>query len=321
MDRALSILIDSAEKEKFKEVIQDILKTVQGGSYLSDALAKYPKIFSTLYVNLVRAGEAGGVLEAVLTRLGAYLASSQDLRDHIKSVMIYPVLLSLFCGFSIIFLLTFVLPRFSGIFADMNQTMPWSTQFLLGISHILRSYWWVILGVIGIVLYFLRRYINKPEGRLKFDQRKLNLPVIGELIKRIEVARFTRNLGTLTESGVPILGAMKLVNDIIGNRVIALVMAEVYERVKEGEKLTRPLADTGIFPSMAIQMITVGEETGRMSEMLLRVADNYEKVVRNLVERFTNLLGPILILFMGLVVALIVISMLLAIFSMNDLPF
>jgi type II secretion system protein F len=321
VDGALSTLIDVAEKEKFKEIIKDVLKTVQEGGYLSDALAKHPRVFSSFYINMVRAGEAGGVLEAVLGRLGDFLESSQDLRDYIKSAMVYPVFLVFVGGISIIILLTFVIPKFSIIFSDMGQSIPLSTRFLIGFSEILRTYWFVILGGFGAIYFFLRRYIRTPAGRLRLDQYKMNFPVGGELVKKIEVARFARTLGTLTKSGVPILQALSLVNEIIGNRAIARSMGNIYERVKEGEMLTKPLGEAGIFPTLAIQMITVGEETGRLDEMLLRVAETYEKVVRNMVKRFIRLLEPAMILGMGLVVGFIVISMLMAIFSMSEMPF
>lgn len=321
VDRALSILIDAAEKEKVKDVVGDILKTVQGGGYLSDGLAKHPKIFSTFYVNMVRAGEVGGVLDDVLGRLGVFLEASQDLKDYIKSAMVYPAFLVFVGGISIIILLTFVIPKFSIIFSDMGQSIPLTTRFLLGFSDMVRHYWWVLFAGLGAIYFFLRRYLSSSGGRLKLDQYKMNLPVVGELIRKVEVARFARTLGTLTKSGVPILQALNLVKDIMVNQVIVGAMQKIYERVKEGERLSRPLGDIGIFPSLAIQMITVGEETGKLDAMLLRVAENYEKVVRNMVKRLIGLLEPAMILAMGLVVGFIVISMLMAIFSMNEMPF
>jgi len=321
VDRALQILIGVVEKEKFKEVIQDILKTIQGGGYLSDALAKHPKIFSTFYVNMVKAGESGGVLDLVLGRLCIFLESSQELKDYIKSAMVYPIFLVMVGGMSIIVLLTFVLPKFSIIFSDMGQTIPASTRFLLSTSRILRTYWWLIIGVLGGIFFLVRRYKNSQAGRLKYDEYKMNLPVVGDMVKRIEVSRFARTLGTLTKSGVPILQALNLVKDIVGNRVIFQAMGNIYDRVKEGERLSKPLKEMGVFPSMAIQMITVGEETGKLDEMLLRVADNYEKIVRDMVKRMISLLEPAMILCMGLVVGFVVISMLMAIFSMNEIPF
>ena len=272
-------------------------------------------------VSMVRAGEAGGVLESVLSRLGEFLESAQELKDYIKSAMVYPVFLVGVGGLSIIILLTFVIPKFSIIFSDMGQTIPLSTQFLLGISHLLQSYWWAILAVLGGGYYFLRKYLNTPAGRLKFDRKKMKFPVVGDLIKKIEVARFARTLGTLTKSGVPILQALTLVKDILENRVISAAMENVYTRVKEGDRLSKPLRDTGIFPPLAIQMITVGEETGRLDRMLLRVAESYEKMVRNTVKRLISLLEPTMILLMGLVVGFVVVSMLMAVFSMNEMPF
>ena len=321
VDRALAILIDVAEKERFRNVIRDVLKNVQGGSYLSNALAKYPRVFSPFYVSMVRAGEAGGVLDDVLKRLGAFLESSQDFKDYIKSAMVYPIFLVLVGGISIIVLLTFVLPKFSVIFSDMRQAIPLSTRVLLGISAALKIYWPVILGGLGVGYFLLKRYLKTPAGSLKFDRYKLHTPLVGELVKRIEVARFARTLGTLAQSGVPILQALNLVKDIIGNQVLAGTLGNVYNRVKEGERLSKPLGEIDMFPSLAIQMITVGEETGRLSEMLLRVAENYEKVARDTVRRLVSFLEPAMILGMGVVVGFIVISMMMAIFSMNEMPF
>ncbi len=321
VDRALSILIDVTEKERFKKSIRDILKIVQGGGYLSDALAKYPKVFSNFYVNMVKAGEVGGVLEDVLKRLGIFLETTQDLRDYIKSALVYPIFLVFVGGISIIILMTFVIPKFSIIFSGLGHAMPLSTRILLGSSDFLRSFWWGILGVIVLIYLLLNRFKNTVSGSLILDRYKLNLPVLGKLVRKIEVARFARTLGTLIRSGVPILKALDLTKDIVGNKVMAISLKQVHGRVKEGERLSKPLDDTGIFPSLAIQMITVGEETGRLEEMLIRVAENYEKVLKNTVKRLISFLEPAMILVMGLVVGFIVISMLMAIFSMNELPF
>ncbi len=321
VDRALSILIEVTEKDKFKEIIGNILKSVQGGSYLSDAMAKHPAAFSDFYVNMIRAGEAGGVLETVLERLGIFLETAQELRDYIKSALVYPVFLVAVGGISIIILMTFVIPKFSVIFSDMGHAIPWNTRFLLGLSEAVRNYWWAGIGGIAFCYFLFRQYSNTTSGRLRLDTYKMNSPIIGELVKKIEVARFARTLGTLVRSGVPILQAINLVSEIIGNKVIAGSMKKIHEKVKEGERLSKPLNDSGLFPSLAVQMITVGEETGRLDEMLLRVADNYEKVVRNIVKRLISLMEPAMILAMGLVVGFIVISMLMAIFSMNEMPF
>jgi general secretion pathway protein F len=321
MDKALTILIDVAENNKFKEVAAGILKSIEGGNSLSEALSNHPKVFSTLYVNMIRAGEAGGVLPAVLERLSLFLENSQDLRDYITSAMVYPLFLVFVGGVSIIVMLTFVIPKFSVIFADMGQAMPLSTKILLGLSNGLRSYWWGITGVIVAAVFAMRRYIRTPAGRVKADRLKLTAPVIGKLVKSVEVARFSRTLGTLIRSGVPILMALQLVREIVTNQVISGSLAVVYDRVKEGDSLSSPLTQQDIFPSLAVQMISVGEETGKLDQMLLRVAENYEKTVRNMIKRFVNLLEPVMILVMGLLVGFIVISMLMAVFSMNEIPF
>ncbi len=321
IDRALVILIDTIEKAPLRRIIRDVLKAVQGGSDLSSAIAKYPGAFSDFYVNMVRAGEAGGVLEAVLERLGLFLESSQELKDFIKSALVYPVFLVLVGGVSIIILMTFVIPKFSMIFADLGGSIPLSTRMLIGASEWLKSYWWTLAAGAAAVVLAYRRYAAVPAARMRIDRAKLRAPFMGDLIRKIEVARFARTLGTLVRSGVPILQALTLVKEIIGNRAIASALDQVYTRVKEGDRLSRSLENTGVFPQLAIQMITVGEEAGKLEEMLLRIAENYEKTVRNLVKRLISLLEPMMILFMGVVVGFIVISMLMAIFSMNEMPF
>lgn len=321
LDRSLAILIEVTPKAQLQDIIRDVLKSVQGGSYLSNALEKYPRAFSSFYVSMVRAGEAGGVLDEVLKRLGAFLESSQDFKDYIKSAMIYPLFLVLVGGLSIIILLTFVMPKFSVIFSDMGQAMPLSTRLLLGLGAALKAYWPVILVGAGAVYFLIRRYIKTPAGSLRLDRSKLQTIVIGELVRKIEVARFARTMGTLEQSGVPILQALNLVKGIIGNQVISGTLGKVHNRVKKGEKLSKALTEIEVFPPLAIQMIIVGEETGRLGEMLLRVAENYEKASRDTVRRLVSFLEPAMILVMGLVVGFIVISMMMAIFSINEMPF
>jgi len=321
VDKALSILINVAEKEKVRDMIAAILKSVEGGNSLSEAIAKYPKVFNPLYINMVRAGETGGVLPAVLERLGEFLESSQDLRDYIKSAMVYPLFLVLVGGVSIIIMLTFVIPKFSIIFSDMGQAIPASTQVLLSISHGLRAYWWLILLVLAALVFAVKKYINTRKGRYRADAYALRMPVVGRLVRSVEVARFSRTLGTLIRSGVPILQALSLVRQIMTNRLIADSLQTVYHRVEEGDTLSAPLGHEAIFPPLAVQMISVDEETGKLDRMLLKVADNYEKTVRNMIKRLVNLLEPAMILAMGLMVGFIVISMLMAVFSMNEVPF
>jgi len=196
VDRALSILISVTEKEKFKEIVRDILKSVEGGSYLSDAMAKHPRAFSDFYVNMIRAGEAGGVLDAVLERLGEFLESSQELRDYVKSALIYPIFLVFVGGISIIILMTFVIPKFSVMFSDMGDAIPLSAWFLMGLSEFLRAYWWIIVVVMTAAYLSIHQYIRTPAGRLQSDILKIRLPIIGDMVRKIEVARFARTLGT-----------------------------------------------------------------------------------------------------------------------------
>jgi general secretion pathway protein F len=321
VDKALSILINVAEKEKVRDMIAAILKSVEGGNSLSEAIGKYPKVFNPLYVNMVRAGETGGVLPAVLERLGEFLESSQDLKDYIKSAMVYPLFLVLVGGVSIIIMLTFVIPKFSIIFSDMGGAIPASTQILLGISHGLRDYWWLIVLGLAALIFGIKKYINTQKGRYRADAYALRLPVVGRLVRSVEAARFSRTLGTLIRSGVPILQALSLVRQIMTNQLVADSLKRVYNRVKEGDTLSQPLGQEAIFPPLAVQMISVGEETGKLDRMLLKVADNYEKTVRNMIKRLVNLLEPAMILAMGLMVGFIVISMLMAVFSMNEVPF
>ncbi len=321
LDRSLSILIDVAGREKFKNILRDVLKSIQGGSYLSNALEKYPRVFSSFYVSMVKAGEAGGVLDEVLKRLGSFLESSQEFKDYIKSAMIYPVFLVLVGGLSIIILLTFVMPRFSVIFADMGQTIPLSTRMLLVLGTVLKSYWPFILGGLVAVCFLITRYLKTPAGSLWLDRFKLKSALVGELVGKIEVARFARTLGTLEQSGVPILQALNLVTGIVGNQLISRRLESVYNQVKKGEKLSRSLSEIDVFPPLAIQMIIVGEETGRMGEMLLRLAENYEKSSRNAISRMISFLEPAMILGMGIIVGFVVISMMTAMFSVYEMPF
>jgi len=321
LDRSLYILIELTESRELKTIVENVYKAVRGGSSFADALAKHPRCFSKLYVNMVRAGEAGGVLELILIRLAEFLETSQELKDYITSAMVYPILLVLAGGGAITILMTFVIPKFAMIFSDMGQTLPLSTRFLLALSGGIRDYWWAILVVCGLIYWGIKTYINTTDGRLKWDGLKLKLVVVKTLVQKVEVARFTRTMGTLLRSGVPILAALSIVKEIVGNRVIANSLSGIYEGVKGGEGMAKPLKRYHFFPPHSVHMITVGEETGKLDEMLLKVADTYDKDVRNAVKRFVALLEPLMILIMGVVVGFIVISMLMAIFSVNEMPF
>jgi general secretion pathway protein F len=321
IDRSLTILGTLTENERLRETVRDVLKRIEGGNSFAEALGNYPRIFSKLYVNMVKAGESGGFLETILSRLAQYLQSTKEIRDYLISVMIYPLILTIVSGTSIIILITFVIPRFGRIFSDMGQAIPLPTQILLFISQLVRGYWWVGLGIIALAYFGFKIYTQHEERKFKWDQFKLRRIAIGNLIKKIEVARFSRTLGTLLQSGVSILPALNLAKEISQNRVISRSIVHVHDRLREGKAMSRSLDETEIFPPLAIHMIGVGEETGRLDEMLIKVAETYEENVQTAVKRFVSLLEPMIILIMGMVVGFIVISMLLAIFSINEIPF
>jgi general secretion pathway protein F len=319
LDRSLNILSEISESSEMKKVIDSILRSIREGSSFSDALQKHPKVFPKLYVNMIRAGEAGGVLDVVLDKLNEFLESSKALKDHVVSVMIYPSLLMVTGGVSIIILLTFVLPKFSVMFAELGGTLPLATKLLLAFSNTLKSYWWIVLSAVVAAWVIFKNYVGSDAGRFKWDGFKLRL--IGDVIKKLETARFCRTLGTLLKSGVPLLQALNNSRDIINNRVIAAAVDSVSAGAKEGKGIAVPLSETHVFPQLALSMIKVGEETGQLDVMLMKVASTYEKSLNVAIKRLVNFLEPLMILTMGVIIGFIVISMLLAIFSIVDLPF
>ncbi|NWF55262.1 MAG: type II secretion system F family protein [Syntrophaceae bacterium] len=321
IDRSLQILASLTKNPKLKGVVQDILKRIREGSSLAEALGNHPRIFSKLYLNMIKAGESGGFLEVILSRLVKYLQSAKEVRDFLVSVMIYPLILTAVSGASIVILVTFVIPRFAKIFSDMGQTIPLPTQIMLTLSQVVRDYWWVGAGVVALAYFSLKAYNQAEERRLRWDRSKLRWPAVGSIIKKVEVARFARTLSTLLQSGVPILSALSLVKEISQNLAVSRAIGNIHDRLREGKAIARTLEETGVFPPLAIHMISVGEETGRMEEMLAKVAETYETDVQTSVKRFVSMLEPLIILVMGAVVGFIVISMLLAIFSINEIPF
>jgi general secretion pathway protein F len=318
LDRSLNILAEISESREMKAVIQSVLKSIREGSAFSDALQRHPRIFSKLYVSMIRAGEVGGVLDVVLDKLGEFLETSKELKDHVISAMVYPTILILTGGASIIVMLTFVLPRFSVIFTELGSALPLPTQILLTVSSGLKSYWWIALAIAIGGWVFLRGYVRSKTGRYRWDALKLRL--VGDVTRRLETARFCRTLGTLLKSGVPLLQALTNAREVLGNQVIISAVESVSKGTKEGKGLAAPLAQTGVFPQLALSMIKVGEETGQLDTMLLKVATTYEKSLREALKRFLSLLEPLMILGMGLIIGFIVVSMLMAVFSIMDLP-
>jgi len=319
LDRGLNVLSETSESKELKGVVQSILKSIREGSSFSDALKKHPKVFPTLYVNMIKAGEAGGVLATVLDKLNEFLESTKELKDNVVSAMIYPTVLGVTGGFSIIILLTFVLPKFTAIFAEIGGSLPLTTQILLAVSNGFRSFWWVGLAILlGAYLAF-KAYVHSEGGRYQWDVLKLKM--MEDVIRKLETARFCRTLGTLLRSGVSVLPALNNSKDVISNQVIASRIDAVLKGVKEGKGIAGPLSEAKVLPPLALSMMKVGEETGQLDSMLIKVANAYEKSLREAVKRFMGILEPAIILGMGLIIGFIVISMLVAIFSITDLPF
>jgi general secretion pathway protein F len=321
LDRSLTILTELTENKKLANVIKQVQLAVHGGSSFTDALARHTRVFSRLYINMIRAGESGGVLELVVSRLAEFLENTQKLKDDITSALIYPSLLTLVAGSAVAILLTFVVPRFSHLFADMGQALPMATQLLLTISGFIRHYWWLILLSIAAAVFSFKYYVTTESGRMSWDTWKLKWPLIGPLIQKIEVSRFSRTLGTMIKSGVPILQGLAIVKEVINNTLISKSMLNIQSGLKEGEGISAPLRESGHFPPLALHMISIGEETGQLDQMLLKVADAYDIEIRTTVNRLIALLEPAMILIMGLIVGFIVVAMLLAVFSVNEVPF
>ena len=321
LDRALAIQAELATTARLRAVVGDVLCSVQGGSSLADALAKHhPRPFSRLYISMVRAGEKGGVLEGTLRRLAELLEDSQDFRDALVSALIYPVLLSGVGAAAVIFLMAFVIPRFASIFRDLGTAIPLPTLILLETSGLMQRYWWVLAAVALGGLLAGRMVLSTARGRLAADRLLLRLPIAGEVIVKSEVARFTRILGTLLQSGVAMIPALGVIREMLGNQILARAVDGLGDGARRGAGLARPMAESGVFAPLAVHMVRVGEETGRLEEALLQVARSLESDTRKLVKRLIALAEPCIILVMGLVVGFIVVAMLMAILSVTDMP-
>ena len=319
LDRALVILEELAPSPRLRAITGDLLRSIRGGSSLAEAMAKHhPRPFSRLAINMVRAGEKGGVLEATLKRLAELTEETQEFREAVVSALAYPILLSGAGTAAVVFLLLFVIPRFVDIFKDLGQQLPLPTQILLAVSTGLQQYWWLVALVVLVAVLAGRGALSSEAGRARWDRLLLRLPMVGELAVKTETARFARVLGTLLRSGVPVLTALGVVRELSGNTVLARAVDRVSDGVRRGAGISGPLGESQAFPPMAVHMVRVGEETGRLEEMLLKLAQDLESEVRRLVKRLTGLLEPALILVMGLVIGFIVVALLMAIFSITE---
>ena len=318
LDRALSITAELTEHASFRFIVLDILRVLKGGRSLADSLGTHPQYFSDLYTNMVRAGEASGSLAIIFERLAEFERSRDDLRNYIISSMIYPILLACVGVASIVLLLTFVVPRFASIFKDSTMKIPLPTKMLLDVSDFVTAWWWLGASVLVATLIIWRVYTRTVAGRFWWDGARLKLPLLGDALLKAETARFARAMGTLVQSSVPLVQSIAIAGGILNNKRISGSLDIIAQGVKRGEGIAAPLKRAGQFPPLAGHLLSVGEETGRIDHMFNRMAEIYEVDTKAAIRRFTSLFEPLVILIMGLVVGALILSMLLAITSIND---
>lgn len=316
---ALGALTEQVEKPAAKKIWIDVREGVKEGASLADALTRHPKVFSVLYRQMVRAGEASGTLDRILVRLADYLESQVRLRNKLFSILTYPVLMLFVSGAILIFLISFVVPKVTAIFADLNQALPLPTVILLALSDFLRGYGWLLIGagVLGGMMY--RRHIQTPRGREQYDRLLLRIPLAGRVAKMVAISRFTRTLATLLASGVPLLTALEIVQQVVGNKVLEEAIQGARGNIREGQSIADPLKRSGLFPPLVTHMIAIGEKSGELEGMLQKVSEAYDNEVETVVTGMTSLLAPLMILGMGGVVLFIVLAILLPIFEVSQI--
>ncbi len=320
LDRSLEILVGLAENERVAAVLSKVRNEVRGGASLSKALEAQEGLFSRFYVNMVRAGEAGGALADVLARLAEFMERSKELRESVKSALIYPAILFAVAVGSVMLLLTVVVPQFEPIFAQSGKALPLVTEVVLGAGHLMRGYWWaIVLGAVAVV-FLVERWLRSPEAKLAWDRQILRLPVFGDLAAKVETARLARTLGTLLRNGVSLVNALSIGRETMVNTYMAAGLAEVGRELKTGRGFAKPMMETRRFPAFAVHMIQVGEETGRLDKLLLDVADVYDREVARAVKRSLALLEPVMILFLTFVVGGVILAILSAMLTIYDLP-
>jgi type IV pilus assembly protein PilC len=317
--QCLQALGQQAERKRFQEIIARVAADVEGGATLSEAMSRHPKVFDELYVNLVHVGEIGGVLDSMLARLAIYMEKSEALRHRVRTAMVYPILVITVAIGVVTFLLIFIIPIFTRFYDQAGVPLPPPTQFVVGLSKFVVNYWWGLLGGAVAVFFGFRWWYGTEAGRLTVDRFLLRAPIFGVLLRKIAVARFTRTLSALISGGVPILDALRITAKTAGNRIVENAVMDARERVTAGQTLAEPLRQSKVFPAMVVQMVSVGEQTGALDNMLGKVADYYEDEVDVAVSGLTSLLEPIMIVFLGIVVGGIVISMYLPIFQVITL--
>ncbi len=319
LDRALEILIGLATAPPVALLLQDVRDKVRGGRSLSQALDLHRDHFSRFYINVVRAGEAGGALGTVLSRLAETMERNKELRENVKSALIYPSILVCVAVASVMVLLVWVVPQFQQTFAQAGKALPLPTQVVIVVGTGLRRYWWLLVLGVAAVVWLFRRRLARPEVRLSWDGRLLRAPLLGDLLAKVEVARLARTLATLLANGVTLLAGLSIVKETMTNSVLANALDGVVTRLREGKGFGRPLVETGLYPRLATQMILVGEESGRLEEMLHRVADVYDREVAAAIKRFLAVLEPALILSLAVLIGGIVLSILMGVMAMSEL--
>lgn len=314
--RCLDILQSQMKDVALKQALDVLVADVKGGLTLNEAMIKHPHVFNKLYVNMIRAAEVGGILDTILDRLASFLEYEAEIKGKIKAAMMYPVLVLCFSQIMLFALFSFVLPKFKEIFNGMNVTLPPVTAALFAMGDFMNKYWWlIILGGIGAFFGF-KSYARTPRGRYQIDFLKLKFPIIGELTLKMSIARFCRTFGTLINSGVPMLRSLEIVGETLGNKVLSGAIDTTRSSIREGNKLSQPLEQSGLFPNMVTCMIDIGEESGRLSEMLVKVGDFYDAEVESTVKGLTSMIEPLLIIFLGCVVGFIAISIMTPIFKL-----
>jgi type IV pilus assembly protein PilC len=314
--RGLRVLEKQERNGTLKNILADLATSIEGGSTFSEALAQHPKVFNRLFVNMVKAGELGGVLEVVLKRLAEFSEKAQKIKGKVKAALFYPIAVLIVAVGIMIMLMTFVVPKFKDVFGGMGITLPGFTVFVLACSDLIRLHIVTTMGVCAVAVVLFLLFIRTKFGRRIWDKTKLVMPPTGPVVSKVSISRFTRTLGTLISSGVPILQALTIVKETAGNVIIASAVAKIHESVKEGETITAPLEASRVFPPMVVSMVDVGEQTGALPEMLLKIADNYDEEVDNAVAAMTSLLEPIMIVFLAVIVGSIVIAMFLPLIAM-----
>ncbi|MDT8439662.1 MAG: type II secretion system F family protein [Wenzhouxiangellaceae bacterium] len=319
LDRSLGILVELAENERVERVLQKIRDRVREGISLSEALEERVGVFSRFYINMVRAGEVGGALDQTLARMAEYLERSKQLKDGVISALIYPALLVILAIASLILLMVYVIPQFTPMFEDFGGELPWLTQIVIFVGDVLKNFWWGLIAIVAVIVLWFRGQMAKPASRLAWDGRFLRLKWVGDVVAKIEMARLARTAGTLLVNGVPLLSAISIARNVMTNTVLREDLGETAKKVKTGAPLARALNESGRFPRLALQMINVGEETGKLDEMLLKVADTYDREVQTTIDRIMALLVPVLTLGLAALIGVIVMSVLMAILSINEL--